>query len=210
VTPPPFDLSLYLVTDDRALGGRDLIEAVLEAVAGGVTLVQLRKKNCTTRDYIAQAIALRDALKPHGVPLIINDRVDVALAVGAAGVHLGADDMPVADARRLMGDDAIIGATARTPETARQAELDGASYLGVGAIFPTRTKTDTVVIGTDGLRAIHAAVPLPIVAIAGINSGNVAQITPDLADGVAVSSAILAADDIAAAARTLCEKSAFG
>jgi len=200
----PIDYSLYLVTDRGLSRGRPTPEIVRAAVRGGVTCVQLREKTCSTREFIAEALAVRDFLKWRGVPLIINDRVDVALAVGADGVHLGQGDLPLAEARAVLGESKLIGISAESLRDAVAAESAGADYLGVSPIFATPTKTDTAApLGIEGLRAIRRQVKLPLVAIGGLNAGNAAAVIGGGADGVAVVSAIVAADDPERAAREL-------
>ena len=197
-------LSLYLVTDQACLQGRDLVSAVLAAVQGGVRCVQLREKQLSSRDFLAQARALRAALAPQGVPLVINDRVDIALACGAQGVHLGQSDMPVEDARALLPDHVFIGWSVETPADVARAHHLPIDYLGVSPVFATPTKTDTAPPwGLDGLRAVRAASTLPLVAIGGIHSGNAAAVLQAGADGLAVVSAILARPDPQAAAAEL-------
>jgi thiamine-phosphate pyrophosphorylase len=197
------NLLLYLCTDRAHAKGRPLAELVAAAVAGGVTMVQLREKELNTRDFLEAAQAMRALTRELGVPLVINDRVDIALAVGADGVHLGGADMPVKTARRLAGGKLFIGATARSAEAARAAKEAGADYLGVGAMFPTGTKSDTVTIGPAALRAIKEAAGLPAVGIGGVNARNAASVIGAGADGVAVVSAILSQADPAAAARAI-------
>ena len=190
---------LYLVTDTACLKHQTLLEAVEEALAAGVTLVQYRAKKALGGEMYSTALRLQVLCTKYKVPLIINDRLDVALAVGAAGVHLGQDDLPVQVARRLAGPDFIIGATAHNVQEARTAEAEGASYLGCGAVFATATKLDTVPLGLEGLKAIRAAVELPIVGIAGITAANYGQVLAAGADGAAVVSGILGAESIKAA-----------
>ena len=203
----PIDYSLYLVTDRGLSRGRPTPEIVRAAVRGGVTCVQLREKTCSTREFIAEALAVRDFLKWRGVPLIINDRVDVALAVGADGVHLGQGDLPLAEARAILGESKLIGISAESLRDAVAAENAGADYLGVSPIFATPTKTDTAApLGLEGLRAIRRQVKLPLVAIGGLNAGNAAAVIGGGADGVAVVSAIVAADDPELAARELARR----
>jgi len=198
------DYSLYLVTDAALAGRRAIEEIVREAVAGGVTVVQLREKGASSREMLRQARALRDLLAPRGVPLIVNDRCDVALAAGADGVHVGQGDLPCVLVRELAGPDLVIGVSVSTVEEAVQAERDGADYLGVSPVFETPTKTDTPpAVGLDGLRRIREAVRLPLVAIGGIHAGNAAAVIRAGADGIAVVSAIMAAPDPRAAARAL-------
>jgi len=200
----PISYSLYLVTDRSLSRGRPTSEIVRAAVQGGVTCVQLREKKCSTREFIAEAMAVRGFLKQRGIPLIINDRVDVAQAVGADGVHLGQGDIPLATARAILGESKVIGISAESLRDAVEAESGGADYLGVSPIFATPTKTDTAApLGLDGLRAIRREVKLPLVAIGGLNAGNSAAVIGGGADGIAVVSAIVAADDPELAAREL-------
>jgi thiamine-phosphate pyrophosphorylase len=198
------DYSLYLVTDRELARGRTTLEIVSAAVYGGASVVQLREKDCSTRDFIEQALALKKFLKDRSVPLIINDRVDVAQAVKADGVHLGQTDMPLETAKEILGDSMIIGISAETLQDAIEAEKGGADYLGVSPIYATPTKTDTAPpLGLKGLREIRKAVKLPLVGIGGLNTENSADVIRNGADGVAVVSAIVAADDPEAAAKTL-------
>lgn len=186
---------LHLVTNRSLSRGRSLVEVVRDAIAGGVTCVQLREKECSTREFLFEAALLAELLKPLGIPLIINDRIDIALAVGADGVHLGQQDMPISHARRLGRPDWIIGISAETLEDAIRAEQEGADYIGVSPVFSTPTKTDTSPpLGLEGLRQIRAAVRTPLVAIGGIHCGNASEVIRAGADGVAVVSAIVAAD----------------
>jgi thiamine-phosphate pyrophosphorylase len=188
------DYSLYLVTDRGLSRGRSTYDIVRAAVAGGVTCVQLREKDCPTRTFIDEARLLKAILDPLGIPLIINDRLDVALAVGAAGVHLGQQDMDIIDARRLVGPELIIGISAESLEDALRAEAQGADYIGISPVFATATKNDTAVpLGLDGIRRIRAAVRLPLVAIGGITIDNAAAVMAAGADGIAVVSAIVTA-----------------
>jgi thiamine-phosphate pyrophosphorylase len=202
--PQNIDYSLYLVTDRGLAKGRSTLDIVRAAVRGGVTCVQLREKECSAREFIEEALAVRDFLKERGVPLIINDRVDVALAVGADGVHLGQTDMPLKTAQKILGDSMIIGISAESLEDAVEAEKGGADYLGVSPIHATPTKTDTAPpLGLEGLRAIRRAVKLPLVGIGGLNRENAADVIRSGGDGVAVVSAIVSAGDPAGAARNL-------
>lgn len=201
-------LRLYLVTDqDSATGGpgrRTLSDVVAAAVQGGVRCVQLREKQRNTQDFLAQAMALKALLGPLQIPLVINDRIDIALACGAHGVHLGQSDMPVAEARRLLPPEVFIGWSVETlDDVARSAGLP-VDYLGVSPIFATPTKTDTSTPwGLAGLQAVRAASTLPLVAIGGIHAGNARDVLQAGADGLAVVSAICAAPDPRAAAQTL-------
>ena len=200
----PEQLRLYLVTDDSLCRGRDLIDVVAQAVQGGVTCVQLREKQLPTRDFVARAIALKTLLAPLGIPLVINDRLDVALACEADGVHLGQSDMSVDVARRLLPPHVFIGWSVETePDVARAAALP-VDYLGVSPVFATPTKTDThTPWGLEGLRQVRAQTRLPLVAIGGIHAGNAADVVQAGADGLAVVSAICAADSPALAAAEL-------
>jgi len=186
---------LHLVTDRSLARDRTLVEVVREAVAGGVTCVQLREKECSTRDFLHEAWQLVKLLKPLGVPLIINDRVDVALAVAADGVHLGQKDMPIRYARQLGPPDWIIGISAESVEDAIRAEQEGADYIGVSPVFSTPTKTDTSPpLGLEGLQQIRVMVGIPLVAIGGIHVSNAREVMRAGANGLAVVSAIVAAD----------------
>ncbi len=200
----PADYSLYLVTDRSLSRGRPTAEIVRQAVQGGVTCVQLREKSCGTREFLEEARAVKAALAGTGVPLIINDRLDVALAAGADGVHLGQRDMPLAEARRLAPAGWIVGVSAESVADAVQAERDGADYVGASPVFATPTKTDTASpLGLDGLRAVCAAVKIPVVAIGGIHAGNAHAVRAAGAAGLAVVSAIVAAESPRAAAAEL-------
>lgn len=198
------DYSLYLVADADFVSGLDLLGLVKEAVAGGVTVVQLRAKSLPGRAFVELGSEIARALAGTGVPLLVNDRVDVAVACGAAGVHLGQEDMPVRPARSLLGPAGTIGVSVNTPEEARRAELEGADYVGAGPAFATATKaTDLPVLGPDGIGRIKRAVRIPVVAIGGIGPGNAAAIAGAGADGIAVVSAILGAPDARQAAEAL-------
>ena len=198
------DWGLYLVTDRRLAGSRPLEELVCAAVRGGVTAVQLREKECSTREFVELARRLKAFLTPAGIPLVINDRVDVALAAGAEGVHLGQSDMDYRDARALLGPDAIVGLSVETTAQAEEAESLDADYLGVSPIFPTPTKTDTAAAwGIEGLAALRKASRHVLVAIGGINATNAAEVMHAGADGIAVVSAICGARDPEEAARQL-------
>ena len=190
------DYSLYLVTDRGLSLGRATVNIVRAAIAGGVTCVQLREKHCATREFIEEARAVRqllDALETK-IPLIINDRLDVALAIGADGIHLGQNDMHLRDARRLAGPSLLIGISVESVEDAVLAEAEGADYLGISPVFATPTKNDTAPpLGLEGIRQIRAAVSLPLVGIGGIHQQNAAQVIRAGAGGVAVVSAIVAA-----------------
>jgi thiamine-phosphate pyrophosphorylase len=201
---PNIDYSLYLVTDRSLALGRATLDIVQAAVKGGATVVQLREKDCSTLEFIEQALSIKAFLKSRNIPLIINDRIDIAQAVQADGVHLGQKDMPLEMAKRILGDAMIIGISAESIEDAVTAERGGADYLGVSPIYATPTKTDTApALGLEGLREIRKAVKLPLVGIGGLNRDTAADVIRNGADGVAVVSAIVAADDPAAATRVL-------
>ncbi len=202
--PPTVDYSLYLVTDRGLARRRRTLKIIEAAVRGGVTCVQLREKQCSTREFIQQALAIKNFLQTRRIPLIINDRVDVALAVEAEGVHLGQTDMPLEMARKIVGNSMLIGISAECLADALTAEKGGADYLGVSPIYATATKTDTApALGLAGLQEIRKAVGLPLVGIGGLNTDNAAAVIRHGADGVAVVSAIVAADDPQSAAAQL-------
>lgn len=200
---PAIDYSIYLVTDEACLHGRPLLKCVEEALAAGVTLVQYRAKAADGGVLYTEACRLKELCDKYSVPLIINDRLDIALAVGAAGVHLGQDDLPCAVARRLLGEDFIIGVSAHNPAEAVQAVSEGADYLGCGAVFGTATKHDVAKLGLENLRAIRKAVAVPMVGIGGITADNYAEVLATGADGAAIVSGILAQDDIGAVVKKL-------
>lgn len=200
-------LRLYLVTDQALTRGRSLEDIVAAAVAGGVGCVQLREKALATGEFLARAVALKRLLAPVGVPLVINDRIDVALACGADGVHLGQSDLPPEEARRLLPPHVFIGWSVETPEDVRRAASLPVDYLGVSPVFATPTKTDTSPAwGLAGLRQVRAMTALPLVAIGGIHCGNAAEVLRAGADGLAVVSALCAADDPRAAAQAMQEQ----
>ena len=197
------DYSIYLVTDDGCLQGRALIDCVREALEGGVTLVQYRAKTASSAEMYAEALQLKALCDSFNVPLIINDRLDIAMAVGAAGVHLGQDDLPCAAARKLLGEDYIIGVSAHNPAEAKTALQSGADYLGCGAVFGTATKADVKKLGTEGLTAICREKGLPVVGIGGVTADNYREVRAAGADGAAIVSGILAQPDIRATVRVI-------
>lgn len=203
VDPSATDYSLYLVTDRDLMSAPTLAQAVEEAIAGGVTLVQLREKHANSREFLSQARECKRICDAHGVPLLINDRLDIALACGAAGLHVGQDDLPVEVARQIIGPRAIIGVSASSVEQAVAAEQGGADYLGIGAMYATGTKDDATLVSHDELLAIRRAVHIPLVVIGGINAARADQFAHTGIDGFAVVSAIIAAADITAAAADL-------
>lgn len=197
------DYSIYLVTDDGCLQGRALIDCVREALEGGVTLVQYRAKTASSAEMYAEALQLKALCDSFKVPLIINDRLDIAMAVGAAGVHLGQDDLPCAAARKILGEDYIIGVSAHNPAEAKAALQSGADYLGCGAVFGTATKADVKKLGTEGLTAICREKGLPVVGIGGVTADNYREVRAAGADGAAIVSGILAQPDIRATVRAI-------
>lgn len=201
------DYSIYLVTDDGCLQGRALIDCVREALEGGVTLVQYRAKTASSAEMYAEALQLKALCNSFNVPLIINDRLDIAMAVGAAGVHLGQDDLPCAAARKLLGEDYIIGVSAHNPAEAKTALQSGADYLGCGAVFGTATKADVKKLGTEGLTAICREKGLPVVGIGGVTADNYREVRVAGADGAAIVSGILAQPDIRTTVRAIAKVS---
>lgn len=202
---PEMDYTLYLVTDRTLAGARDFDDLVGRAVRGGCTLVQLREKDASSGELCERALRLKRVTDYFHVPLIIDDRVDIMLAVDAAGVHLGQSDLPAKAARRLIGPDKILGVSARTVEEAEAAESAGADYLGVGAVFSTATKTDAEPVARETLAAICAAVRIPVVAIGGLNAKNIPLLEGSGISGAAVVSAVMGAEDPEEAARKLKE-----
>ena len=201
------DYSIYLVTDDGCLQGRALLDCVREALEGGVTLVQYRAKTASSAEMYAEALQLKALCDSFNVPLIINDRLDIAMAVGAAGVHLGQDDLPCAAARKLLGEDYLIGVSAHNLAEAKAALQSGADYLGCGAVFGTATKADVKKLGTEGLAAICREKGLPVVGIGGVTADNYREVRAAGADGAAIVSGILAQPDIRATVRAIAKVS---
>lgn len=197
------DTTLYLVTDSTGLPEELFLAKVEQALQGGVTLLQIREKERSTREYIRLAQQVHAIARRYGVPLLVDDRVDVALAVDAEGVHVGQSDMPVWQARKLLGPDKIVGATAKTVPQALEAYEQGADYLGVGAIYPTTTKVVTVITSTQTLGEICRAVPIPVNAIGGLNRENLGVLKGIDIQGICVVSAIMKAEDPKAAAEQL-------
>ena len=200
------DTSLYFITDSTGLGEEEFLRRTEEALQGGVTLLQLREKNRTTREYLTLAEKVHELTRRYGVPLLIDDRLDVAMAMDAEGVHLGQSDLPIHIARRILGPDKIVGATAKTVPQATEAYEQRADYLGVGAIYPTPTKVKTVLTSTDTLRDICKAVPIPVNAIGGLNKTNIDVLCGIPIAGICVVSAIMKADDPRQAAVDLRDK----
>ena len=196
-------LRLYAVTDRAWVGRQTLCQQVEAALQGGVTCVQLREKHLDRDAFLAEARQICALCRRYGVPFIVNDDLDVALACGADGIHVGQDDIPAAEVRRRAGRRLIVGVSAHTPEEARLAEAAGADYLGAGAVFGSATKTDASLLTPAGLQAVCAAVHIPVVAIGGVNAGNILQLQGSGAAGAAVVSGIFGAPDITAACREL-------
>ncbi|MBQ8195992.1 MAG: thiamine phosphate synthase [Oscillospiraceae bacterium] len=199
------DTTMYFITDSTNYTEEEFLRRVEEACKGGVTLIQLREKERTTREYLSLAEKVHEITQRYDIPLIIDDRADVALAVNAEGVHVGQSDMPVAAARRLMGGDKIVGATAKTVPQALEAYEQGADYLGVGAIYPTTTKVKTVLTSVDTLKEIVQDVPIKVNAIGGLNKDNIHVLKGSGIDGICAVSAIMKADDPKTAAEELRE-----
>lgn len=197
------DYTLYLCTDSELMSCKSVEESVERSIMGGASVVQLREKNASSREMFELAKRVKQITDRYSVPLIINDRLDICMAVDAAGVHLGQSDLPCAEARRILGADKIIGVSAATPEEAAKAQSDGADYLGVGAVFPTSTKTNTRPVTPDIIRSIRAAVTIPFVVIGGVNPQNITWLYGLGIDGAAVISAVIAQPDITEAARVM-------
>lgn len=198
------DYSLYLITNRSFLKGRSLKTVVEESILGGTTIIQVREKNISTREFYRVALEVKEVTDHYKVPLIINDRIDIAQAIDADGVHLGQDDMPLTIAREILGKNKIIGISAGTLDEALEAQKDGADYLGIGAIFYTGTKKDIdVPIGVDQLKHIYDNINIPAVAIGGINETNFKEVLSTGVTGISVISAILDKEDIRSASKML-------
>lgn len=196
------ELKFYLVTDSDILRGRDFYNCIEEALKGGVTMLQLREKNASGKEFLEKAIKLRELTKKYNVKFIINDRVDIAMLCDADGVHVGQSDIPANKVRELIGEDKIVGVSARTVEEALTAKENGADYLGVGAMFTTRTKLDAKSVSIEKLKEIKELIKLPVVAIGGLSLSNIDKLKECNVDGYAVVSAILGAENI----KLECEK----
>ena len=197
------DLLLYAVTDRHWLNGRTLYSQVEEALKGGATFIQLREKELDEEHFLEEAKEIKELCRRYQVPFVINDNVEIALAVDADGVHVGQSDMEAGDVRAKLGPDKIIGVSAQTVEQAVMAEQNGADYLGVGAVFPTGSKADALEVSHDTLKAICKAVKIPVIAMGGISKENILELSGSGICGIAVISAIFAKDDIEEAAREL-------
>ena len=200
-----FDYRLYLVTDRQLMSCDTLAEAVEQAILGGCTMIQLREKELSSLEFYNQAVDVKQVTDKYHIPLIINDRIDIAMAVQATGVHIGQRDLPAVVVRKVIGENMLLGVSASSIAEAIQAQQDGADYLGVGAMFPTGTKTDADSVSMEELQKIRTAVSLPIVVIVSINKGNAGCFKPMGIDGLAVVSAIIAQSDIKVAAAELKE-----
>lgn len=199
------DYRLYLVTDRKCLKERDFAQSIEHAIQGGVTLVQLREKSLSTKEFLQLAVKVREITSQYRIPLIINDRLDIVLAVDADGLHVGQDDLPMLKARELLGPNKIIGVSVSTLTEALLAEQQDADYLGVGAVFNTFTKTDAPEVSLGQLELIKKSVKIPVVAIGGINQTNLQRVMATGIDGVSVVSAILAHKNILMASKQLKE-----
>ena len=202
---PNIDYTLYLVTDRDLMSTPTLEEAVEQAITGGCTLVQLREKDTDSRNFYCTALQVKKITHKYNIPFIINDRLDIALAVDADGVHIGHSDLPASVVRRIIGPDKILGVSTSTLEQALQAKADGADYLGVGAMFTTSTKLNAASVKLETLEKIKEQTALPVVAIGGINAATLPQLKGSSIDGIAVVSAIIASNDITNASRQMKE-----
>ncbi|WP_283389869.1 thiamine phosphate synthase [Methanobrevibacter woesei] len=197
------DLSLYLVTDKRNKTDEEFLEIIEEAIKGGTTVVQIREKEGETLDFYNLALKVKEITSKYNVPLIVNDRIDVALAIKSEGVHIGQTDMPADVARSLIGDEMILGVSASTVKEARKAEKDGADYIGTGAVFPTATKDDAPSITKDDLKEVTGSINIPTVAIGGITLENASELAGTGIAGISVVSAIMNSEDPKTASENL-------
>lgn len=196
-------MTLYAVTDAAWTGTKTLLDQVEEALEGGITFLQLREKHLEDEEFLAEAMEMKELAKKYRVPLVINDNIEVARKADVDGVHVGQDDQPVEEVRRLLGEDKIIGVSAHNVKEAIKAQEGGADYLGVGAVCATATKTDASVVPFEEIQKICEAVSIPVVAIGGIKKGNIKELKGSGVDGVAIVSAIFGAEDIQAATQEL-------
>lgn len=202
------NLKLYVITDSTGMGDKEFLKRIEGALQGGATILQLREKEKTTREYLKLAEKVHQLTKKYQVPLVIDDRLDVAMAIDAEGVHLGQSDLPIGIARKLFGAGKIIGATAKTVEQAKEAYEQGADYLGVGAIYPTTTKVKTILTSTETLQDICNAVPIPVNAIGGLQAENIDVLQNIPIAGICVVSAVMKADNPKKAAEEIRESMA--
>jgi thiamine-phosphate pyrophosphorylase len=189
------DYSVYLVTDRRNKTDEEFLNIIEEAIKGGTTIVQLREKTASTKEFYDLALRVKEITSRYGVPLLINDRIDIALAIDSEGVHIGQDDMPADIAREIIGDDKILGVSASTVEEAKKAEIDSADYIGSGAVFPTATKDDADSVSKEELKEIVDSIDIPVVAIGGITVENAHTLKGSGIAGFSVVSAIMSAED---------------
>lgn len=203
------DYRLYLVTDRNLLSGRGFLKSLEEAIQGGVSVIQLREKDAPSLEFYNLAVEVKKLTKKYNIPLIINDRLDIALAAGADGVHLGQKDLPVPIARKIVGNNKLIGVSTANIEEARKAQIEGADYIGLGALFPTTTKKDTRKVTLEQAKFIRENVDIPIVGIGGVNEDNIASVMETGISGVAVASAILSKVDIKEAAKSMHKQTTF-
>ena len=199
------DYSVYLVTDRRNKTDEEFLNIIEEAIKGGTTVVQLREKTASTKEFYDLTLRVKEITSRYGVPLLINDRIDIALAVGSEGVHIGQDDMPADIAREIIGEDKILGVSASTVEEAKKAENDSADYIGSGAVFPTATKDDADSVSKEGLKKIIDSIDIPVVAIGGITVENAHTLKASGIAGFSVVSAIMSAEDPKEASKKLKE-----
>ena len=199
------DYSVYLVTDRRNKTDEEFLNIIEEAIKGGTTVVQLREKDASTKEFYDLALRVKEITSKYGVPLLINDRIDIALAVDSEGVHIGQDDMPADIAREIIGEDKILGVSASTVEEAKKAEMDSADYIGSGAVFPTATKDDADSVSKDELKEIVDSIDIPVVAIGGITVENASTLKGSGIAGFSVVSAIMSAEDPKEASKKLKE-----
>lgn len=190
-----FDLRLYLITDGNGLGDTGFLNTVEKALQGGVTMLQLREKHMMSGDFYRRAVEIKKLTDKYGVPLIINDRIDIAMAVGAAGVHLGQEDLPIDIARKILGPDAIIGCTAKTEEQGLMASAQGADYIGSGAIYASGTKEEAKVTPVSVINNIQKTSRLPVVAIGGLTKDNLGILRGSSVSGISLSGGIMKASD---------------
>ena len=199
------DYSVYLVTDRRNKTDEEFLNIIEEAIKGGTNIVQLREKDASTKEFYDLALRVKEITSKYGVPLLINDRIDIALAVDSEGVHIGQDDMPADIAREIIGEDKILGVSASTVEEAKKAEMDSADYIGSGAVFPTATKDDADSVSKDELKEIVDSIDIPVVAIGGITVKNASTLKGSGIAGFSVVSAIMSAEDPKEASKKLKE-----
>ena len=199
------DYSVYLVTDRRNKTDEEFLNIIEEAIKGGTNIVQLREKDASTKEFYDLALRVKEITSKYGVPLLINDRIDIALAVDSEGVHIGQDDMPADIAREIIGEDKILGVSASTVEEAKKAEMDSADYIGSGAVFPTATKDDADSVSKDELKEIADSIDIPVVAIGGITLKNASTLKGSGIAGFSVVSAIMSAEDPKEASKKLKE-----